>query len=69
VNAYEPSMNPFPPLLACATCLADPTSDVGRASSMAILFMVGIVFAMLGVLLVIMFNFARRQSACDELSH
>jgi hypothetical protein len=47
--------------LACATCLPDQDTQVAQAANLSILFMVGIVFLMLGTLLKIMFNFARRQ--------
>ncbi len=53
----------LPPILACATCLPDQSTDVAQASNMAILFMVVIVFAMFGMLLKIIFNFARKQRA------
>jgi hypothetical protein len=54
-------MSALPHILACATCMPDQGTDVARASSMAILFMVAIVFAMFGVLLKIILNFARKQ--------
>lgn len=54
-------MSPLPQFLACATCLPDQSTDVARASNMAILFMVVVVFSMLGFLLKILFNFARKQ--------
>ena len=60
-------MNVLPPLLACATCMPDQSTDVARASNMAIVFMIGVVFAMLGLFIKIMFNFARRQRECDNL--
>ena len=50
-------------LLACATCLPDQNTDVARAANMAILFMVAVLFGMFGILLKVMFNFARRQRA------
>ena len=53
-------MNPLN-LIACATCRVDQDTDVARAANMAILFMVVIVFLMLGLLLKIIFNFARKQ--------
>jgi hypothetical protein len=53
-------------LLACATCLPDQSTDVARASNMAILFMVVIVFAMFGMLLKIIHNFARKQRASHD---
>lgn len=46
---------------ACATCLPDQDTEVAKAANMAILFMAVIVFLMLGLLLKIIFNFARRQ--------
>ena len=59
-------MNLLSPLIACATCSADPTSDTAQAMSNALIFMVGIVFAMLGTLIKIMFNFARRERECEN---
>lgn len=53
-------------ILACATCLPDQGTDVALASNMAILFMVGVVFSMFGVLLFVMLNFARKQRAHQE---
>lgn len=53
-------------ILACATCLPDQGTDIARASSMAILFMVGVVFTMFGVILFVMMNFARKQRALQE---
>lgn len=57
------------PVLACATCLPDQSTDVARASNMAILFMVVVVFAMLGLLLKILFNFARKQREFEKSTH
>lgn len=54
-------MNLFLPIIACATCLPDQGSDVARAANMAILFMVVVVLLMLGLLLKVIFNFARKQ--------
>lgn len=54
-------MSLLPQFLACATCLPDQSTDVARASNMAILFMVVVVLSMLGLLLKILFNFARKQ--------
>lgn len=48
-------------LLACATCLPDQGTEVAHAANMAILFMAVVIIAMLGLLLKIIFNFARRQ--------
>ena len=59
-------MNVLPSLIACATCLADQSSETGQAMNIALIFMVGVVFAMLGLLLKIMFNFARRQRECEN---
>ena len=56
----------LPPILACATCMPDQSTDVARASNMAILFMVAVVFSMFGVLLKIIFNFARKQRAHQD---
>ena len=60
-------MSLLPPIIACATCLPDQSTDVGRASSMAILFMVAVILSMLGLFVKIMFNFARRQRECENL--
>ena len=54
-------------LLACATCQPDQNTDTARAANFAILFMVIVVFLMLGTLLKIMFNFARRQRQQNNL--
>ena len=54
-------MNVFAPIIACATCLPDQGSEVARAANMAILFMVVVVLLMLGLLLKVIFNFARKQ--------
>lgn len=59
-------MNFLTPIIACATCLADPTSETARALNFALIFMVGMVFTMLGLLIKIMFNFARRQRECEN---
>jgi hypothetical protein len=59
-------MNFLPLTIACATCLADPTSEMSKAMNMALIFMVGIVFTMLGILIKIMFNFARRQRESEN---
>lgn len=56
----------LPSILACATCLPDQNTDVARASNMAILFMVAVVFSMFGVLLRIIVNFARKQQAHQD---
>ena len=61
-------MNILAPILACATCLPDQSTDVARASNMAILFMVAVVFSMFGVLLKIILNFARKQRAHQDTS-
>ncbi len=59
-------MNLVPFTIACATCLADPTSETSKAMTMALIFMVGVVFTMLGLLIKIMFNFARRQRESEN---
>jgi len=56
----------LPHILACATCSVDQNTDVARASSMAILFMVAVVFSMFGILLKIILNFARKQRAHQD---
>lgn len=60
-------MSHLPPIIACATCLPDQSTGVGRAASMAILFMVVVILSMLGLFIKIMFNFARRQRDCENL--
>lgn len=49
--------------LACATCKADPNSIMAQAQDIAVLVMLG--FLMLGMFCVslVVFNFARKQSA------
>jgi hypothetical protein len=59
-------MNFLPPIIACATCSADPTTETAQAMNMALIFMVAVVFAMLGLLIKIMFNFARRQREAEN---
>ncbi len=61
-------MNILAPIIACATCLPSQSTDIARASNMAILFMVAVVFSMFGVLLFVMLNFARKQRAHQELA-
>lgn len=51
----------FHPALACATCTVDPDSPLYQAQQGAVLFMLAVVFAMLGTLLFIFVNIARRQ--------
>ena len=59
-------MTALPQILACATCLPDQTTEVAQAANMSILFMVAMIVAMLGTLVKIMFNFARRQSKANN---
>jgi hypothetical protein len=59
-------MTTLQPIIACATCLADQSSETGKAMNIALLFMVAIVLSMLGLLIKIMFNFARRQRECEN---
>lgn len=61
-------MDLLSPLLACATCMPDPTSEVSKAASMAIMFLGAVIFGMLGLLIKIMFNFARRQREFEKSS-
>ena len=49
------------PMLACATCTVDPDSPLYKAQQGAVLFMLAVVFAMLGMLIFIFCNFARKQ--------
>lgn len=60
-------MSFLPTIIACATCQPDQNTDTARAANFAILFMVIVVFLMLGTLLKIMFNFARRQRQQSNL--
>ncbi len=53
-------------MLGCATCLADQSSETAQAMNVALIFMVAVVFGMLGLLIKIMFNFARRQRECEN---
>jgi hypothetical protein len=59
-------MHLLPPIIACATCSADPTTETAQAMTNALIFMVIIVFAMLGLLIKIMFNFARREREAEN---
>jgi heme/copper-type cytochrome/quinol oxidase subunit 2 len=59
-------MSALPHILACATCLPDQSTEVAQAANMAILFMVAVVAVMLGTLVKIMFNFARRQRRATD---
>lgn len=61
-------METFSPLLSCATCFVDPSSDVSKAASMSIMFLGSIILGMMGLLIKIMFNFARRQRECENSS-
>ena len=54
--------------LACAVCLPDQSSEVAKASNTAILFMVIVVFGMFGLIVKIMFNFARKQREFEKSS-
>jgi hypothetical protein len=56
------------PLLSCATCMPDPSSEVSKAASLAIIFLGTIIFGMLGLLIKIMFNFARREREFEKSS-
>jgi len=49
------------PVLACATCLVDPGSAIYQAQQGAVVFMLIVVFAMLGTLALVFLNFARKQ--------
>lgn len=54
--------------LACAVCMPDQTSEVARAASMTLLFMLGVLFVLLGIVIKIMFNFARREREHQQSS-
>ena len=59
-------MSFLPPIVACATCIADQTSETAQAMNLALVFMVAVVFGMLGLLIKIMFNFARREREAES---
>lgn len=61
-------MDLISPLLSCATCMPDPSSEVSKAASMSIMFLGVIIFGMMGLLIKIMFNFARRQREFEKSS-
>lgn len=61
-------MNLLPLFFACSVCMPDPTSDVAKASSTAILFMIGVLFCMFALLIKIMLNFARKQREFENPS-
>ena len=48
-------------ILACATCMPDQSTHTAAAANMSILFLLGVILAMLGVFLKVIFNLARRQ--------
>lgn len=54
------------PVLACATCTVDPDSPLYQAQQGAVLFMLAVVFSMLGMLAFIFVNFARKQRRALE---
>ena len=51
---------PISHLLACATCMPDRGSATFMAQQSAIVFLLATTFAILGTLLLIIFNFARK---------
>lgn len=53
---------------ACSVCLPDQSTEVAKASNTAILFMVVVVFLMLGLIVKIMLNFARKQREFENSS-
>lgn len=59
-------MTLLPSIIACATCLPDQGSEVARAANLAILFLAVVIVAVLGLILKIMFNFARKQRAHQD---
>ncbi|HSI63123.1 MAG TPA: hypothetical protein VLE43_08385 [Candidatus Saccharimonadia bacterium] len=48
--------------------MPDPSSEVSKAASLAIIFLGTIIFGMLGLLIKIMFNFARREREFEKSS-
>lgn len=61
-------MDLLSPLLSCATCMPDPSSEVSKAASMSIMFLGVIILGMMGLFIKIMFNFARREREFDKSS-
>lgn len=61
-------MSPLPVsyLLACATCMPDRGSATFMAQQSAIVFLLAVIFAVLGTLLLIIFNFARKARRAAE---
>jgi heme/copper-type cytochrome/quinol oxidase subunit 2 len=59
-------MKLLPDLLSCAVCLPDQSTDIARAANMMLMFMVVVVFLILGLFIKIMFNFARREREHQE---
>ncbi len=47
-------------LLGCATCGFDRSGQIGSAAEGSILFLLGVIFSVLGVLLFVIFSFARK---------
>lgn len=61
-------MTALPHIFACATCGFDRSSQMGAAAEGSILFLLGVIFAVLGTLLFVIFSFARkaRQAAAQS---
>lgn len=59
------SLPPITHLIACATCMPDRGSATFMAQQSAIVFMLAVVFSMLGILLMIIFNFARKARRAE----
>jgi hypothetical protein len=48
-------------LLACATCMGDPGTDVAQATGTAIFFMVGLIGLVCSIFVYAIISFARKQ--------
>ncbi|MCB1207815.1 MAG: hypothetical protein KDK97_00745 [Verrucomicrobiales bacterium] len=54
-------MNLLHPLIACATCFSDPTTAVGQARNLAVLFMGGMLALVFSVLFYVIYSFSKKQ--------
>ena len=56
-------MNDLFPLLACATCRADPGSTINQATNGAVIVMFGVMAVVFGGFLAVAISFIRKQRA------
>ncbi len=54
-------MNLFPNLIACGTCRETMIAAGGEAASWSIFFLLAVILAVLGAIIVFMVNLARRE--------